>query len=335
MADRGQIVNLSTAMHALRFEKTGSLDDLRIQDIAVPEPAAGEVLVQVKAAAINPSDIKIVQGKMHGTTVPRTPGRDFAGIVVKGPKELMGTSVFGSGGTLGFGRDGSHAEFVAVPAYAVLPLPRNAGFEQGAGIGVAYMTAWAALVNAARLQKGETVLITGTTGNVGGIAARIAHRLGARVYGTVRSTADLANTGGLPVEAWIDLQTAELADGVRAATAGRGVDVVLDVIGGAMFEKCLRALAWRGRHVVIASNPEPRVEFNLVDFYHNESRLLGVDSLKLDFGETAEILRSLTPAIESGDLPLPRVETYPLVRAPEVYRGIASSAIKGKAVLVP
>jgi NADPH:quinone reductase len=322
-------------MRALRFEKTGSLDELSIRDIPVPAPAAGEVLVRVKAAAINPSDIKNVQGKMHGTTVPRTPGRDFSGIVQEGPKELAGKSVFGSGGDLGLGRDGSHAEFLTIPACAVLPLPRNASFEQGAGIGVAYMTAWAALVNSAGIRKGETVLITGTTGNVGSIAARIAHRLGARVFGTVRSAADLAKADGLPVEAWINLQTTELAGGARALTAGRGVDVVFDLVGGDMFEKCLQSLAWRGRQVAIASNSEPRVNFNLVDFYHNESRLIGVDSLKLKFEETAEILRLLTPLIESGELPLPKVDAYPLERAPELYRAVASSAVKGKPVLIP
>jgi NADPH2:quinone reductase len=322
-------------MKALRFEKTGSLDELSIRDVPMPRPAAGEVLVQVKAAAINPSDIRNVQGKIPATTVPRTPGRDFSGIVAEGPKELIGTSVFGSGGTLGFGRDGSHAEFLTVPATAVLPLPKNASFQQGAGIGVAYMTAWAALVNTARIKNGETVLITGTTGNVGSIATRIAHRSGAQVFGTVRSKADLANVGDLPVQKWIDLQTSNLADEVRAATAGKGADVVFDVIGGAMFEKCLQSLAWRGRLVVIASNPEPRVNFNLVDFYHNESRLLGVDSLKLDFEEAAEILRALTPLIESGELPLPEVQAYPLAQAPELYRGIASSTLKGKPVLVP
>src|SRR5208282_4312158 len=167
-------------MRALKFYQTGSLDDLHVEEVSVPIPAAGEVLVEVKAAAINPSDIKNVQGKMHETTVPRIPGRDFAGMIVKGPDELLGTSVFGSGGNLGFGRDGSHAEFLTLPASAVLPLPRNASFEQGAGIGVAYMTAWAALANAAQLRSGETVLITGTSGNVGSIAARIARRLGAR-----------------------------------------------------------------------------------------------------------------------------------------------------------
>jgi NADPH:quinone reductase len=322
-------------MRALRFEKTGSLDELAVRDVPVPRPGAGEVLVQVKAAAINPSDVRNVLGKMHGTTVPRTPGRDFAGIVVEGSKALLGKWVFGSGGNLGFGRDGSHADFLALPECAVLPLPNNVSFEQAAGIGVPYMTAWTALVDAARLQKGETVLITGTTGSVGGIAAWIARHLGARVFGTVRSTADLARVGGLPVEAWIDLQATDLADGIRSATAGRGVDVVFDVVGGAMFEKCLRSLAWRGRQVAIGSNPEPRVDFNLVDFYHNESRLFGVDSLKLSFEEAAGILRSLTPGIESGALPPPKVEAHPLDQAPRLYREIASSAIRGKPVLVP
>jgi NADPH:quinone reductase len=335
MAGMRSFVGQHEAMKALRFDKVGSLDALVIQDVPVPKPAPGDVLVRVKAAAINPSDIKNVQGKMHNTTVPRTPGRDFAGIVAEGAASWTGKSVFGSGGNLGFGRDGSHAEFVTVPAHAVVPLPRNASFEQAAGIGVSYMTAWTAIVKTARIQSGETVLITGTAGNVGSIAARIAHRLGARVFGTVRSKADLAKVGDLPVDAWINLETSELADGIRGATGGRGVDAAFDVIGGSMFEKCLQSLAWRGRQVVIASGPEPRVSFNLVDFYHNESRLLGVDSLKLGFEETAEILRLLTPLIEAGELPLPKVETYPLSQAPDLYRGLAASTIKGKPVLIP
>src|ERR1700733_9846915 len=111
-------------MRALRFEKAGQLDGLKIQDIPKPTPGPGEVLVLVKAAAVNPSDIKNVLGAMHHTTLPRTPGRDFAGIVVNGPPGLTGQSVFGSGGDLGFRRDGSHAEFVVVPESAVLRMPK-------------------------------------------------------------------------------------------------------------------------------------------------------------------------------------------------------------------
>jgi NADPH:quinone reductase len=322
-------------MRALKFYQTGSLDDLRVEEVSVPIPAEGEVLVEVKAAAINPSDIKNVQGKMHETTVPRIPGRDFAGMIVKGPDERLGQSVFGSGGNLGFGRDGSHAQYLAVPATAVLPLPRNLGFEQAAGIGVAYITAWAALVNAAQIHAGETALILGTTGAVGSAAARIAHELGARVIGTARKASDIPAGSVLPVDDWIDLQAVDLAAGVRTLTSGRGADIVFDVVGGAMFEKCLAALAWRGRQVAISSSPEPRVSFNLVDFYHNESRLLGVDSLKLSFEETAEILRQLTPGIESGIFPPPRVETFPLEEGPGLYRDMAESKIKGKTILIP
>jgi NADPH2:quinone reductase len=322
-------------MRALKFHQTGSLDDLRIEDVSLPTPGTGEVLVQVKAAAINPSDIKNVQGKMHESTVPRIPGRDFAGVIVKGPEELLGKSVFGSGGNLGFGRDGSHAEYVAIPVSAVLPLPRNLSFEQAAGIGVAYMTAWAAMVNAAQIQAGETVLILGTTGAVGSAAARIAHKLGARVIGTARKASDIPAPGILPVDDWIDLQAVDLATGVRTLTNGRGADIVFDVVGGTMFEKCLAALAWRGRQVAISSSPEPRVSFNLVDFYHNESRLLGVDSLKLSFEETAKILRQLTPGIESGIFPPPRVETFSLAEGPRLYRDVAESKVKDKPILVP
>ena len=322
-------------MRALKFYQTGSLDDLRIEEVPQPTPGPEEVLVQVKAAAVNPSDIKNVQGKMHETTVPRIPGRDFAGTIVQGPSEVLGQSVFGSGGNLGFGRDGRHAEFVAIPATAVIPLPRNLSFEQAAGIGVAYITAWAALVNAAKIQAGETVLILGTTGAVGSAAARIAHKVGARVIGTVRKASDIPPASFVPVNDWIDLQTTDLASGTRKLTVGRGADVVFDLVGGAMFEKCLAALAWRGRQVAISSSPEPRVNFNLVDFYHNESRLFGVDSLKLSFEETAEILRQLTSGFETGIFPPPPVETFSLAEGPRLYREVAESQVKGKPVLVP
>ncbi len=168
-------------MRALRFQQTGSLENLKVEDVPTPVPAPGEALVQVKAAAINPSDVKNVLGKMHETTVPRVPGRDFAGIVAEGPAAWKGKAVFGSGGNLGFGRDGTHAELVTVPVSALNPLPKNLTFEQAAAMGVAYMTAWAAVVSTAKIQAGETILITGTTGAVGGAAAKIAHKFGARV----------------------------------------------------------------------------------------------------------------------------------------------------------
>lgn len=322
-------------MRALRFHQTGSLDELRVEDAPRPAPGAGEALVQVKAAAINPSDVKNVLGKMHETSVPRIPGRDFAGIVLEGPPDRVGQKVFGSGGNLGFGRDGTHAEFVAVPVSALNLLPRNLSFEQAAAMGVAYMTAWAAIVTTARIQPGETILITGTSGAVGGAAARIAAKQGARVIGTTRKAAEISSLNIPAVAHWIGLDAGDLATSVFALTEGRGADVVFDVVGGAMFEPCLRSLALRGRHAAIASNPDPRVSFNLVDFYHREGRLFGVDSLKLSFEESADILRGLTPGIEDGTFPPPAIALRSFADFAEAYQRVVEGKVKEKQILVP
>ncbi|HEX4085143.1 MAG TPA: zinc-binding alcohol dehydrogenase family protein [Chthoniobacteraceae bacterium] len=322
-------------MKALRFEKTGSLDELKMVDLPPPVPGPGEVLVKVHAAAINPSDVKNVLGKMHETSTPRIPGRDFAGVVLEGPPELLGRQVFGAGGNLGFGRDGTHAELVALPAGGVNPMPGNLTFPQAAAMGVAYMTAWAAVVTAANIQPGETILITGATGAVGGAAAKIAHAKGARVIGIVRKAEALARAKDGSVDQWIALDAGELPASVLAITGGKGVNAVFDVVGGALFEPCLKSLALRGRQVAIASNPDPRVSFNLVDFYHRESRIIGLDSLKLGFEESSAILRGLTPGIEAGTYPPPAVQTRGLDAAIEAYREVAEGRVKEKLILVP
>jgi NADPH2:quinone reductase len=327
-----------SAMRALRFNKTGSLDNLKIETLPNPSPGPGEILVQVKAAAINPSDIKNVLGKMHETTVPRTPGRDFAGVVADGPPELRGSSVFGTGANLGFSRDGSHAEFIVVPAAVAAPLPKGLPFESAATLGLPFITAWSALVSAAKLASGETILITGTSGAVGRTATLLAASLGATVIGTARSASKIPAPGAMPVSHWIDLESGDLAAKTREATGGRGADVVFDLVGGAMFAKCLASLAHRGRQVAIASGPERVVSFDLIDFYHNESRLIGVDSVKLTFDETGAILRELSSRIASGAYPIQSVEepiqTCTLDQSVQAYRDIAEGRTGKKAVIV-
>jgi NADPH:quinone reductase-like Zn-dependent oxidoreductase len=322
-------------MRALRFEQTGSLDHLMVMEVPVPIPVGSELLIKVEAAAINPSDLKNVLGLMHETKVPRTPGRDFAGRVVGGPTESLGQSVFGTGGDLGFGRDGSHAEFLVVPLEAAMPIPKGLSFVQASAIGLPYLTAAAALIHRAQLLAGETILILGTGGSVGSAAARIAHRIGARVIGVVRNKQELPKVSVLPVAEWIDLESTGVAAGCRALTSGNGADVVFDTVGGPLFEPCLAAVARRGRQVAIASGGMPRVNFSLVDFYHNESRLIGLDSLKWGFREAADMLRDLVPAFEHGEFPAPEVLSVPLEKGPDFYRQIDAGKIRGKVVLVP
>jgi len=322
-------------MRALRFERTGSLDYLSLTEVPMPAPLDSELMIKVEAAGVSPSDAKNVLGRMHETTTPRIPGRDFAGTVAQGSEEWIGRKVFGTGGNLGFARDGSHAEFVVVPIEAVVPMPPLLSFAQAAAIGLPYLTAFAAVIHGARLLAGETILILGTRGAVGSAAAHLAHRVKARVIGAVRTTKDVSAGSDLPVDDWIDMESTGLAAGCRDLTSGRGADVILDTVGGPMFEPCLAALARRGRQIEISAGGMPRVGFNITDFYHNESRLIGVDSLKWGFAEAAQILRNLAPSFENGDLPLPKVKALPLESGPEVYRQLDAGTIREKVVLAP
>jgi len=299
----------------------------------MPTPLAGEVLVKVIAAAINPSDVKNVRGKMSQTKVPRVPGRDFAGRVVSEDPQWRGRLVFGTGGDLGFGRDGSHAEFMAVPVEALVEIPSELSAENAASIGVIYLAAFAAIVRTGEVKHGETVLVTGTAGGVGSAAATIAHLHGARVLGTLRSRRELGTRSDLSFVEWIDLESRPLPESVMEVTGGKGADLILDVVGGPLFQPCLESLAQRGRQIAIASAGSPQVTLNLVDFYHKEARLIGLDTLDLSFAESAEILQRLLPDFKAGVLSFPAVETISLDGAPGAYQEI-DEGISGKKFVI-
>ena len=148
--------------------------------------AANEVLIEVKAAAVNPSDVKAATGLMAYAVFPRTPGRDYAGVVIDGPPGTIGREVFGSSGDLGIRRDGTHATHLAVEAEAVVEKPKNLSWEEAAGIGVPFVTAMEGFRRAGMPKKDETVLVMGVNGKVGQAAVQIASWHGARVIGVVR-----------------------------------------------------------------------------------------------------------------------------------------------------
>ena len=230
----------TSVMKSLRFTEFGPPSVLRIEEVPIPEPGEGEALVQVKAAAINPSDIGNVAGHFKNTTLPRTPGRDFAGIAVKGTHH-EGAEVWGSSGKLGIVLDGSHAEYVVVPVETLSLKPKSLSMAQAAAIGVPYITAWASVVNAAQIQPGETILVVGAAGAVGQAAIQIANWKQARVIG-----ADIRSDPIPGAETVIDTQTEDLEKWVLELTAGKGVDAVFDTVGGPMFEPALAITQTRG-----------------------------------------------------------------------------------------
>jgi NADPH:quinone reductase-like Zn-dependent oxidoreductase len=314
-------------MKALRITRFGPPSVLRIDEVAMPEPGEGEVLVRVKAAAINPSDYKNVSGHFKNTILPRTPGRDFAGIVVKG-KQHEGEEVWSSPPKLGVARDGSHAEYVVVPAEALSLKPKSLSMAQAGAIGLPFVTAWASMVSTAQIQPGEIVLIVGAAGAVGRAATQIARWKQARVIG-----ADITSDPIPGTEAVVNVSTEDLRERVRGLTAGKGVDAVLDAVGGPMFEPALRSLRYGGRQVVITSTGDPRVSFNLIDFYHNLSRLLGVDSNGLTPRQVGEIADELRLGFEAGALTPPPIEVVPFENAVDAYTRVAAGQARAKQVL--
>jgi len=314
-------------MKSLRFDEFGPPSVLRIEEVAIPDPGEGEALVLVKAAAINPSDIGNVAGHFKKTTLPRTPGRDFAGMVVRGLHH-EGAEVWGSSPNLGIVRDGSHAEYVVVPVETLSLKPKPLNMAQAAAIGVPYITAWASVVSAAQIQPGETILIVGAAGAVGQAATQIANWKQARVIG-----ADMRSDPIPGTESVVDTKTEDLRERVLELTAGRGVDAVFDTVGGDLFEPALRSLRRGGRQVAIASPGHPQVSFNLIDFYHNFSRLLGVDSFGLTSRQVAEIEEELTRGFETGALKPPPIEIVPFEKALDAYSRVAARQAKLKQVL--
>jgi NADPH2:quinone reductase len=311
-------------MKALRFAKYGPPSVLTLDNIDTPKPAPGEAVVEVRASGINPSDVKNVAGAFHAS-LPRTPGRDYAGVVVDG-EGWKGREVWGS--VPGIAHEGTHAEFLAVPVSWLSEKPGSLSMEQASTIGIPYLAAWQSIVEAGHVRAGETVLVTGALGAVGRAATQIAHWKKAKVIGAGRTE------GPSEADAFIDTSRKDLAKEARALTDGKGVDLVLDAVGGPLFEAALSSLRVGGRHVAITSAGKRRVEFDLLDFYHNLSHLIGVDTMKIEGPEIARIMNELRTGFESGYLQPSQTVTWPFDRALEAYTAVERGA-SVKQVLLP
>ena len=277
-----------------------------------------------------------VEGKMEQTTLPRVPGRDYAGTVIHGPAEWIGVEVWGTGGEIGFSIDGSHAELIAVPIASLRRKPKTLSLEQASVIGIPYLAAWLGIVEYARLVPGEILLVIGAGGGFGSAAAQIGKWRGARVLGVDRQPLPSDSAAAHAVDDFFVLEGEILDRTISRATSGRGAQVIFDTVGGPMFEPALKSLGHRGRQVEITSVGDRRVSFDLRDFYHNERQLLGVDTRKRNATESAAVLEALTPIFEDGAFRPPMIDrTIPLAEGPSAYEQVARGEVRGRLVLVP
>jgi NADPH:quinone reductase len=323
-------------MRALRFTEFGDPSVLHVTDVAEPTETASEAVIRIEAASVNPSDVKNVAGAMEWTVLPRTPGRDFAGVVVSGPPEWQGVAVWGTGGDTGFTRDGSHAQLMSVPVEALVRKPERLGFDEASTVGVNFVVAWYGAVETARLVAGETIAIFGVSGGVGGAVAQIAHAVGAKVIGVDRRRPGPETPAAAVVDDFVVFDpTADVGAAIKGLTGGKGVDIVYDAVGGVTTPAALASLALRGRLVVISAVGTRTVNIDLLDLYHNEIRIFGTDSTKLGVVDSARRLQEMAPYFESGEFrPLPIAKTYPLDDAAAAYQAVADHTV-GRVVIRP
>ena len=294
-----------------------------------------ELLIEVKAAAVNPSDVKAATGLMPYAIFPRTPGRDYAGVVIDGPTNWIRREVFGSSGDLGIRRDGTHATHLVVEAEAVVEKPKSISWEEAAGIGVPFVTAMEGFRRAGIPKPGETVLVFGVNGKVGQAAVQIATWQGARVIGVVRKAEAYEGHANAAIET-IDASATDAATRVRELTGGKGADIVFNTVGDPYFQAAHKSLALRGRQILIAAI-DRIVQFNILEFYRGQHSYFGIDSLGLPSIATGDVLRELSPGFAGGKLkpfPIDPAAIYPLEEARRAFVAVAGSS-RDRVILKP
>ncbi|CAN1560479.1 Qor NADPH,quinone reductase and related Zn-dependent oxidoreductases [Rhabdaerophilaceae bacterium] len=330
MTDMPSSVALNVDATSLRLNaKAAEITALEpsVQTSRLARRTEGEVLVEIRAAAINPSDAKAAIGMMPYAVFPRTPGRDFAGVVIDGTAEFIGIEVFGSSGDLGIRRDGTHATHLVVEATALVEKPARISFAEAAGIGVPFVTAQEGFLRSGMPKPGETVLILGVNGKVGQAAAQIATWKGAAVIGVVRKAEGFEGTASGPVTV-IDSSVDDVATHVRELTGGKGADIVYNTVGEPYYEAGQKSLAILGRMIFIASFKQA-VPFDIFGFYRGRHTYVGIDTLSLSSTATADVLRALQPGFASGHLtpfPIAAHASFSLREAKRAYESVLGSS---------
>lgn len=320
-------------MKAIRVHEFGGPEVLNLED--APEPTAGEwqVVVQVKAAGVNPYDTYMRQGTYAiKPDLPYTPGSDAAGIV-----ESVGPGVQGIapgdrvyvGGTV----SGAYAEKTLADAWQVHRLPSNISFAQGAGVNVPYATAYRALWRVANAHAGETIFIHGASGGVGVAAVQLARAGGLTVIGTggTERGRELVTSQGAHYV--LDHRAPGYLDELRRITMGRGPDVILEMLANVNLAKDLSVLAPRGRIVVIGNRGN--IEINPREIMQRDAAILGMVLWNTTRPELASIHAGIVAGLENGSLS-PVVGTeLPLGEAAQAHRAVIEQNAYGKIVLVP
>ncbi|CPW88967.1 Putative oxidoreductase [Mycobacteroides abscessus subsp. bolletii] len=309
-----------TMTKAVQFDQYGGIDVLQVRDVPRPVPAPDEVLVQVRAAGINPGEAKIRTGMLHDrfpATFPSGQGSDLAGVVVEAGHGVArfapGDEVFGY-----TDNRASHAEFVVVPASQLVTKPEGLSWEVAGSLFVAGSTAYAA-VGSVHLSPGDVVAVSAAAGGVGTIAVQLARAAGATVIGIAGPDNDewLTAHGVIPVN-----YGDGLAERIKAAAPQGRVDAFLDLFGGGYVDLALNELG------VDLQRIDTIIDFAAIERY-------GVQSVGNAEGASAQVLSELAALIVDGKLEVTVAQTFPLDAVRSAYELLERQHTRGKIVLVP
>jgi NADPH2:quinone reductase len=324
-------------MKAILCTRFGGPDDLEFADLPDPAPGDREVVIAIKAAALNFFDTLIIAGKYQfKPPFPFSPASEFSGVV-----ESVGAGVSGLGvgdRVLGYGGFGAAREKIALSAQRVVKIPDNLDFDRAAGITVIYGTTLHALKDRAKLKSGETLAVLGASGGTGLAAIELGKLMGARVIACASSDDKLAFCRERGADDVINYAKEDVKEGLRRLTGGKGADVIYDPVGGSYAEAALRSIAWAGRFLVIgfAAGEIPKIPLNL-------ALLKGCDIVGVFWGAFIERdpkghranMADLVRWTAEGKLSAHVHAVYPLKDTPAALKAIAERKVMGKVILHP
>jgi len=324
-------------MIAIEIREPGEPDVLVPVERPMPTPGPGEMLIKVAAAGVNRPDVMQRRGKY-----PPPPGAsDIPGLEVAGSVDRIGTDVTGwnvGDAVCALVSGGGYAEYCVAPAPQCLPVPRGFDFVSAAAIPETFFTVWTNVFDRGRLAAGESILIHGGSSGIGTTAIQLARARGARVFATAGSAEKCAACERLGAERAINYKEADFLEVVRASTGGRGVDVVLDMVGAEYFARNLSALAIDGRLVEIATLRGATVELTIPTVMQRRLTITGSTLRARSVAEKGVIARAVHeqvwPLLESGAVKPVIFQTFPLADAAGAHRVLEAGAHIGKLVLI-
>jgi NADPH:quinone reductase len=325
-------------MNCVEIVEPGGPEVLKPTRRPVPRPAASEVLIRVRAAGVNRPDVS----QRVGRYAPPPGVTDIPGLEVAGEVAALGADEkdWKVGDKLcALVAGGGYAEYVTAPTLQCLPIPGKLGMVEAAALPETFFTVWSNLYDRARLKPGETLLVHGGSSGIGTTAIQLAGKLGARVITTAGSAEKCRVCEELGAERAVNYKDEDFVEAAKDFTGGRGVDVVLDMVGGDYISRNIKAMATDGRHVSIAFLGGSTAEVNFMPVMLKRLTLTGATLRPQSVERKGEIALSLKqhawPLIASGEIKPVIHTTFPLAEAAEAHRLMESSRHIGKIVLIP